>query len=139
MFLKSSGGSASKMFRKGLSTATNISKGLGGASNAISGAIKKGSQVANAIGSVPFVKEAIKASPEAQDALAKARIGVRVGKDIAGVLKKGSDFTNPLSYKPVTTSSGGVNVGNVQSNIQSGLQRAKEIGEAGAGIYHFVK
>ena len=139
MFLKSSGSSASKMFRKGLSTATNISKGLGGASSALSGAIKKGTQVANAIGNVPFVKEAIKASPEAQDALAKARIGVRVGKDVAGVLQKGSELTNPANYKPITTSTGGVNVANVQSNIQSGLQRAKDIGEAGAGIYHFVK
>ena len=139
MFLKSSGSSASKMFRKAISTASNVSKGLGGASSALSGAIKKGTQVANAVGNVPFVKEAIKASPEAQDALAKARAGAKIGGQLAGVLKKGSDLTNPANYKPITTAGGGINAGAVQANAQAGLQRAKDLGEAGASLYRFVK
>jgi hypothetical protein len=139
MFRKSLGSSSSKMFRKGISTSANVSKGLGGASNALSGAIKKGSQVANAIGSVPFVKEAIASSPEAQSALSKARVGVKVGKDIAGVLRGASDLTNPANYRKITTSSGGVDVGAVQKNVQSGLQRAKDLGKAGESLYNFVK
>lgn len=139
MFRKSLGSTSSKMFRKGISTASGISKGLGGASGALSGAIKKGTKVANAIGSVPFVKEAIASSPEAQDALAKARMGAKAGTQVAGILKGASDLANPASYRKITTSSGGVDVGAVQKNVQSGLQRAKSLAKEGESLYNFVK
>lgn len=139
MFRKSLGSSFSPMFRKGISTASGVSKGLGGASGALSGAIKKGSQVANQIGSLPFVKDVIASSPEAQDALAKARMARSVGKQIAGGLKGASELTDPANYRKITTSSGGVDVGAVQKNVNTGLQRAKDLAKTGEALYNFVK
>jgi len=139
MFRKSLGSSSSQMFRKGLSTASNVSKGLGGASQALSGAIKKGTKVANQIGSLPFVKEAIASSPEAQNALATARMGAKAGTQVAGLLKGASDLSNPANYRNITTSTGGINAGAIQKNINTGLQRAKDLGEAGSALYQFVK
>jgi hypothetical protein len=127
------------MFRKGVSTASNVSKGLGGASGALSGAIKKAEKSANELGRVPFVKQAIALSPEAQDALASARTGVKIGKDVAVLLKGGSELIDPLNYRKVITKTGGINAGNVQKNVQSGLQRAKDLGEDIKSIYNFVK
>lgn len=139
MFRKSFGSSASKMFRKGVSTASNVSKGLGGASGALSGAIKKGEKSVNDLGRVPFIKQAISLSPEAQDALANARTGVKIGKDVAVLLKGGSELIDPLNYRKIITKTGGVNAGAVQKNIQSGLQRAKDLGEDVEALYRFVK
>jgi hypothetical protein len=139
MFRKSFGSSASKMFRKGISTASGVSKGLGGSSGALSGAIKKGEKSANDLGRVPFIKQAISLSPEAQDALASARTGVKIGKDVAVLLKGGSELIDPLTYRKITTKTGGVNAGALQKNIQSGLQRAKDLGEDVEALYRFVK
>jgi hypothetical protein len=139
MFRKSLGNKASKMFRKGIATSANVSKGLGGASGALSGAIKKAERSANELGRVPFVKQAISLSPEAQDALATARTGVKVGKDVAVLLKGGSELFDPLSYKKIMTKTGGINAGAVQKNVQSGLQRAKDLGEDVEALYRFVK
>lgn len=139
MFRKSLGSTSSQMFRKGVSTASGVSKGLGGASGVLSGAIKKGTKVANQIGSLPFVKEAIASSPEAQDALGKARMIGQAGTRVASVLKGASDLTNPANYRGITTQTGGVNVGAVQKNVQSGLQRAKDLAKEGESLYNFVK
>lgn len=139
MFRKSLGGTSSKMFRKGIATASGASKSLGGASSALSGAISRGSRIANQFGSVPIVKELIASSPEAQEALAKARKGVSAGKQVAGILKGASDLTNPESYRGITTSTGGVNVGAVQKNINTGLQRTKDLAKEGEALYNFVK
>jgi hypothetical protein len=139
MFRKSFGNKASMMFRKGVSTASKASKGLGGASSALSGAIKKAEKSANDLGRVPFVKQAISLSPEAQDALANARTGVKIGKDVAVLLKGGSELIDPLSYRKITTKTGGISAGAVQKNVQSGLQRAKDLGEDVEALYRFVK
>lgn len=139
MFRKSSGSKASKMFYKGIATSANASKGLGGASSALSGAIRKGEKSINDLGRVPFIKQAIALSPEAQDALASARTGVKIGKDVAVLLKGGSELLDPLSYRKIVTKTGGINAGNVQKNVQSGLQRAKDLGEDVQALYRFVK
>lgn len=139
MFRKSLGSSASKMFRKGLSTASGVSKGLGGASNALTGAIKTGTKIANVLGDNPIVKGAIASSPEATALLAKARMGAKAGTQVAGLLKGASEFTDPANYRGITTSSGGVNVGAVQKNVQTGLQRAKDLAKEGESLYNFVK
>lgn len=139
MFRKSLGSSASKMFRKGISTASGVSKGLGGASNILTGAIKTGTKVANVLGDNPVVKEAIASSPEAQALLGKARAGVRAGTQVAGLLKGASDLTNPANYRGITTSTGGVNAGAVQQNVSTGLQRAKVLAKEGESLYNFVK
>lgn len=139
MFRKSSGSKASKMFYKGVATSAGVSKGLGGASHVLSGAIKKGEKSLNDLGKVPFIKSAIELSPEAQDALASARTGIKVGKDVAVLLKGGSHLLDPLSYKKVITKTGGINAGNVQKNVQSGLQRAKDLGKDVQALYRFVK
>jgi hypothetical protein len=139
MFRKSLGSSASKMFRKGISTASGVSKGLGGASNVLTGAIKTGTKVANVIGDNPIVKGAIASSPEAQALLAKARAGAKAGTQVAGLLKGASELSNPANYRKITTSSGGVDAGAVQKNVQSGLQRAKDLAKEGESLYNFVK
>jgi len=127
------------MFRKGISTSANVSKGLGGASQSLSGAIKRGEKSINDLGKVPFIKQAIALSPEAQDALASARTGVKIGKDVAVLLKGGSELLDPLNYRKVVTKTGGINAGNLQKNAQQGLQRAKDLGEDVKALYHFVK
>ena len=139
MFRKSLGSSASKMFRKGISTASGVSKGLGGASNALTGAIKTGTKIANVLGDNAIVKGAIASSPEATALLGQARAGVRAGKAVAGILKSGSEFTNPANYRGITTSSGGINAGAVQKNISTGLQRAKDLAKEGESLYNFIK
>jgi hypothetical protein len=139
MFRKSLGSTSSPMFRKGISTASGVSKGLGGASGALTGVIKKGTKVANQIGSLPFVKDVIASSPEAQDALARARMIGQAGTRVAGILKGASDLTNPANYRGITTQTGGVNVGAVQKNVNTGLQRAKDLAKQGEALYNFVK
>lgn len=139
MFRKSLGSSASKMFRKGISTASGVSKGLGGASNILTGAIKTGTKVANVLGDNPIVKGAIASSPEAQALLAKARMGAKAGTQVAGLLKGASELTDPSNYRSITTSTGGVNAGAVQKNVSTGLQRAKDLAKEGESLYNFVK
>lgn len=139
MFRKSLGSSASKMFRKGISTASGVSKGLGGASNALTGAIKTGTKIANVLGDNAIVKGAIASSPEATALLGQARMGAKAGTQVAGLLKGASQFTDPSSYKSITTSSGGVNAGALQKNISTGLQRAKDLAKGGEDLYNFVK
>jgi hypothetical protein len=139
MFRKSSGSTASKMFRKGISTASGVSKGLGGASGVLTGAARSGEKTLKAIESIPFVKQAIKLSPEAQDALANARVGVKIGKDVAVLLKGGSELVDPSGYRKITTKTGGIKAGEVQKNIQTGLQRAKDLAKEGEALYNFVK
>ena len=139
MFRKSLGSSASKMFRKGISTASGVSKGLGGASNILTGAIKTGTKIANVLGDNPVVKGAIASSPEATALLAKARMGAKAGTQVAGLLKGASQITDPANYRGITTSTGGVNADAVQQNVSTGLQRAKDLAKEGESLYNFVK
>lgn len=139
MFRKSYGNTASQMFKKGLSTGSNVSKSFGRASSNLSGAVNKGNQLLSAVENVPFVKTAIAMNPDAQGIVSGIRKGLKVGGDVSNILKKSSDITNPLNYEKITTKTGGVNVGKVQKNINTGLQRAKDIVKEGESLYNFVK
>jgi len=139
MFRKSYGNTASQMFKKGLSTSSNVSKSFGGASSKLSGAIDKGNQLLGSVENVPFVKTSIAMNPEAQGILSGIRKGLKVGGDVSNILKKTSDITNPLNYEKITTKTGGINAGKVQKNINKGLQRAKDIVKEGESLYNFVK
>ena len=139
MFRKSNKELASNMFRKGLSTGSNVSKVFGKASSNLSGAVNKGNQLISAIENVPFVKTAIEMNPETQGIISGVRKGLKVGGNISNILSKTSELTNPLNYQKITTKSGGVNVGTVQKNINTGLQRAKDIEKESRELYNFVR
>jgi hypothetical protein len=139
MFRKSYGNTASQMFKKGLSTSSNASKSFGRASTNINDVIKKGNEVIDSLEKIPFVKSAISMSPEAQEALAQTKKGFKVAGDFSNILKKTSESINPLNYEKITTKTGGINAGKVQKNINTGLQRAKDIEEEAKALYNFVK
>lgn len=127
------------MFKKGLSTGSNVSKVFGKASSNLSGAVNKGNQLISAIENVPFVKTAIEMNPEAQGIVSGIRKGLKVGGNVSNILSKTSDIINPLNYEKIITKSGGVSVGKVQKNINTGLQRAKDIEKEGKELYNFVR
>lgn len=139
MFRKSNNGIASQMFKKGLATGSNVSKSFGKASSTLGSAVNKGNQLLGAIENVPFVKTAIAMNPEAQGIVSGIRKGLKVGENVSNILSKSSDIINPLNYEKITTKSGGVNVGKVQKNINTGLQRAKDIEKEGKELYNFVR
>lgn len=138
MFRKSYGNTASLMFRKGVANGSNVSKSFGGASSKLSSAVDKGNQLLGSIENVPFVKTAIAMNPEAQGIVSGIRKGLKVGGDVSNILKKTSDITNPLNYERITTKTGGINAGKVQKNINTGLQKAKDIVKEGKSLYNFV-
>lgn len=129
---------ANSMFRKGISTAMKTSKSLGGASKALSGAIKTGVQIGNVALANPAIRAAVAGSPEATQALQYANKGAQAASGVASILKAGSSLTNPSQYKKVITSTGGVNVGNVQANVGKGIQKAKDIAAKAESLYNFV-
>lgn len=139
MFRKSNKELASTMFKKGLSTGSNVSKMFGKASSTLGGAVNKGNQILGAVENVPFVKTAIEMNPEAQGIVSGIRKGLKAGGNVSSILSKTSDIINPLNYEKITTKSGGVNLGKVQKNVNTGLQRAKDIEKEGRELYNFVR
>ena len=129
--------SAGKMFKKGLSTATNVSKSLGGASHLLSGV----ANTARKIIDNPIVRTtALALAPEvAVPALAGLEAATRLAQVGAKGLHQASTITNPATYKPITGGSVPQNAQNVASNIQTGLQKAKDLGQTAQQAYTFVK
>lgn len=129
--------SVGHMFKKGISTATNVSKGLGGASHILSGIAGTAKKIIDN----PIVRTAaIGLAPEvALPALAAADVGVRAAKVGAKGLGQASALTNPQSYKPITGGNVVQNVTNAASNVNTGLQKAKDLGATGQQAMTFVK
>lgn len=129
--------SAGKMFKKGLSTATNVSKTLGGASHLLSGVASTAKKIIDN----PIVRTtALALAPEvAVPALAGLEAGTHLAQTGAKGLQQASHLSNPQTYKPITGGSVPQNVENVASNIQSGLQKAKDLGATAQQAYTFVK
>lgn len=139
MFKKSYKTTANSIFKKGLSSASNVSKTLGRASTNINDTVKKSNQLIQGIEKIPFLKDAIKMNPETDQAFKQTKKALKVAEGISNILTKTSDTVNPLSYRSITTRTGGINAGTVQKNINVGLQRAKDITHDTKALYNFVK